>query len=132
MMSWFINFPDDWLKVSAVLPHNPPGDRPAYVPGATYFLPMFMAINSSIPELAQETAEMDALKARKQAEAHPVEDFLPQCVAEWRSYIKMFKEAKMVDDRPEPPYPYTLESIRGFIDKANAIAVGQAQARKGG
>merc|ERR550525_181516 len=129
MMTWFINYPDDWLRVSASLPRNPPGERPAYVPGATYFLPLFMAINSALPDLARETQEMDSLKARKQAEAHPMEEFLPQCKAEWETYIRFFKDNQMIDEssKPEPPYPYTMEMMRGFIDKANAIAIGQAQ-----
>ena len=35
--------------------------------------------------------------------------YTPQ--AEWEGYIKGMREAGLVDDRPDPPYPYTIEDV---------------------
>lgn len=130
MMNWFIDYPEDWLAVKDALPHNPPGERPAYVPGATYFLPMQMALTTALPFLANELNNAGACKAKKQREAHPVEEYLPSCRKEWDAYIRFFRKHGMVDDRPDPPYPYTEENVQGLIDRAERQAWDQQQAKQ--
>lgn len=123
--NWFLDYPQDWALIEDKLPRNKDGQWPAYVTGATYGLPCGMAISSSIPLLAQQMGEADAIKARKQNESHPLEVYLNQCTREWEAYIKYFRDHNMVDDRPDPPYPYSYEGMLDLIDKAARVQRGE-------
>lgn len=125
MCNWFLDWPEDWAAVHDKLPRNKAGEWPAYVTSATYGLPMGMALGANIPGLAAKMGEADAIKARKQWESHPLDVYLAECTREWQSYIEYFKKHGMIDDRPEPPYPYTQEIMLGLIDKTNRVLQGQ-------
>mmetsp|Transcript_34393 Transcript_34393/g.79874 ORF Transcript_34393/g.79874 Transcript_34393/m.79874 type:complete len:625 (-) Transcript_34393:137-2011(-) len=121
MINWFMDWPHDFEAARAMLPKQKASDRPAYVPGATHILPAMTSITQNIPALGAEMSGIDALKAYKQRRAHPLGQFLGECKREWEGYIKMFKEYSMVDDRPEPPYPYTEELMQSYIDRSNYV-----------
>jgi len=118
VMVWFVDYPDDWFLIKDSMPHNPPGEKPCYVPGAAHLNATFMGIGMAVPALSQLTVPAGALKARKMQEAHPLEDFLGECRKEWESYIRYFRKHAMVDERPDPPYPYTEDMMRGYMDRA--------------
>mmetsp|Transcript_44761 Transcript_44761/g.100500 ORF Transcript_44761/g.100500 Transcript_44761/m.100500 type:complete len:656 (-) Transcript_44761:62-2029(-) len=125
MLHWFLEYPEDWNLVKDTLPVNKAGVFPAFVTNASYGLPVSLILQTTIPGLAQEVNEANDIKHRKQAEAHPMEEYLAQCKAEWESYIAYFRKHDMVDDRPDPAYPYTEEVIWGFMEKADAIQRGE-------
>jgi hypothetical protein len=125
MASYFIDYPDDWAMVADSLPRNKAGQWPAYVTPAAYGTPMFMLMSRTFPILAAQMNEMSALKPRKQAEAHPLEEYLAEVTAEWNNYIKYFRKHGLVDDRPDPPYPYTPEIIYEMVFKAQKINNGE-------
>lgn len=124
MMTYFLENPMDWYAVKDALPHNPPSDRPAYVPGATYFLPMHMALNTTLPNLAAQTQVMDACKSKKQREAHPPEVYLNECISEWEAYVRFFRKNNMVDERPDPKYPYDIELVKYYMEKSVKVGLG--------
>jgi len=123
--NWFMDWPEDFLLVQDKLPKNKAGEWPAYVTGASYGLPMGMALSSSIPGLAQKMGEADSLKSRKQWESHPMEEYLWECEREWMAYHKFFRDNNLVDDRPDCPYPYTQAIMSELIDKASKMQQGQ-------
>mmetsp|Transcript_102000 Transcript_102000/g.283872 ORF Transcript_102000/g.283872 Transcript_102000/m.283872 type:complete len:626 (-) Transcript_102000:191-2068(-) len=118
MINWFVDWPQDFEAARPMLPKQKASDRPAYVPSATHILPAMTAIMQSIPALGAEMNGIDALKAQKTKRAHPLPEYLAECRKEWEGYIKMFKEHGMVDDRPEPHYPYTEELVQSYIDRS--------------
>merc|ERR1712151_1330037 len=93
-MTWFIDYPEDWRLVSENLPHNLASDRPAYVPGATYFLPMMMTLQQAIPQLSQEMDAAGALKARKQREAHPLRSTWPSARKNGRRTLRSSRRTR--------------------------------------
>lgn len=114
--NWFIDFPDDWQLVKDKLPrHQSDGKWPAYVVHVSYGNPIGMAIGQSIPMLGWLMGEAGALKSRKQKMAHPMPVFLKECEREWEAYTKFFRANGMVDDRPDPPYPYTEQIMNEFL-----------------
>merc|ERR1712039_485199 len=118
-MAHFLDYPDDWDLVKDKLPRHQANDHePAYCVNPAYGMPMGMALGANIPWLAQKTGEMDALKAHKQKQRHPPMEFLAECRHEWESYIKYFREHGMVDDRPDPPYPYTEEIVWDLLQRS--------------
>lgn len=119
VINWFLDYPADFELCRPGLPKYRAGERPAYVPAATHLLPMMAAISQAVPMLAAQTAAIDALKHMKQRQAHPMRKYLAECRQEWENYIKYFKANGMVDDRPEPPYPYTEQNVQEFIDRSN-------------
>mmetsp|Transcript_29917 Transcript_29917/g.60319 ORF Transcript_29917/g.60319 Transcript_29917/m.60319 type:complete len:131 (+) Transcript_29917:63-455(+) len=125
MCNWFLDYPEDWWAVHDKLPKNKAGEWPAYVTQATYGLPMGMALGANIPGLAGKMNEADQLKARKQWESHPLEVYLKECEREWVNYTEFFKKHNMVDDRPDCPYPYTMDYMWELIDKHNKVLQGQ-------
>jgi hypothetical protein len=117
-MSHFLDNPGDWELVKDKLPrHQATEHEPAYCVGPAYGMPMGMALGSNLPWLAAKTGEMDAIKARKQKIRHPPKEYLAECTREWESYIKFFRHHDMVDDRPDPPYPYTEEIMYDFMKR---------------
>jgi hypothetical protein len=115
---WFLDYPSDWELVKDKLPRHAADEKfPAYVVGAAYPMPMGVALSTAIPMLAYETGVMGALKSMKQKQAHPLPEYLAQCTAEWNAYIQYFRKHGMVDDRPDPPYPYTEEAMREFCKR---------------
>lgn len=124
VLNYFIDYPEDWDIVKDKLPVNKAGKWPAYVTEATYGLQTGIPLNNSLPMLAAQSREQDAIKARKQVETHPMEQYLSECRTEWEMYIKYFKENGLVNDRPDPPYPYTMESMHGYYQKAEAVHSG--------
>mmetsp|Transcript_28080 Transcript_28080/g.51300 ORF Transcript_28080/g.51300 Transcript_28080/m.51300 type:complete len:782 (+) Transcript_28080:51-2396(+) len=116
--AWFIEYPDDMDIILDGLPKNKPGEKPGYVPPASHFLPAFMTLNSRLPAFAMDQTRYDNLKAKKHRIAHPLEQHLAEVKGEWEMYIKYFKANKMVDDRPEPPYPYTKDMMEDFMARS--------------
>eukprot|EP00440_Ansanella_granifera_P054980 gb/GFBE01059601.1/.p1 GENE.gb/GFBE01059601.1/~~gb/GFBE01059601.1/.p1 ORF type:complete len:632 (+),score=149.44 gb/GFBE01059601.1/:1-1896(+) len=133
MFQWFIDYPSDFEIVRAALPRKKAtADMPCYVPSATHMLPT-MTTMGLIPMLQAHMNVCDALKHIKQKATHPMKQYLAECKAEWEAYIKAFKAEGMVDDRPEPPYPYTESMVQGWIDRTNMewmrkMAAAQAKA----
>uniref|UniRef100_A0A7S1W0F6 Uncharacterized protein n=1 Tax=Alexandrium catenella TaxID=2925 RepID=A0A7S1W0F6_ALECA len=125
MSNWFLDYPDDWWLVHDKLPKNKAGEWPAYVTQATFGLPMGMALGGNIPGLAAKMGEADALKARKQWESHPLEVYFKECEDEWNNYIRFFRKHNMVDDRPDPVYPYTMDTMWELIEKCNKVQRGE-------
>jgi hypothetical protein len=121
MLNWFIDYPDDFDKVKAGCPVQKNGDWPAYVVGATFMLPLMITIASNLPELGVMMTVAGDIKARKHQDSHPLKEFLADSKAEWEMYIKYFREHNMVDDRPDPEYPYTEEICMGFLNEALQI-----------
>eukprot|EP00933_Yihiella_yeosuensis_P058411 TRINITY_DN5887_c0_g5_i1.p1 TRINITY_DN5887_c0_g5~~TRINITY_DN5887_c0_g5_i1.p1 ORF type:complete len:627 (+),score=105.47 TRINITY_DN5887_c0_g5_i1:85-1965(+) len=117
MFNWFIDYPDDFEIVRGMMPKKKAGEAPCYVPSATHLLPTMTAMNT-IPMLGAAMAVSDGLKARKQKEAHPPKQYIAECKAEWEMYIAQFKKDGMVDGRPEPPYPYTVEMCEDWTNRS--------------
>jgi len=78
-----------------------------------------MAITGRLPSLAIDLNKYDTIKAIKTNESHPVEEYLGECKAEWEMYTQYFKDNNMVDDRPDCPYPYTVEMMKEFKRRAD-------------
>mmetsp|Transcript_25571 Transcript_25571/g.80315 ORF Transcript_25571/g.80315 Transcript_25571/m.80315 type:complete len:654 (+) Transcript_25571:42-2003(+) len=125
ILNYFIDYPDDWWLVKDKLPTNKAGVWPCFVTNAAYGLPCFLALQTTLPILAGQCAEMDAIKARKQNENLPMHVYLGQCRKEWETYIAFFRKHNMVDDRPDPPYPYTEEVIAHLVEKSERINNGE-------
>lgn len=114
---WFIDYPSDWDAVKGQLPICRAGDRPAYVPSTMHLNPTFALLSSNLPMLAAAQAAAEAMKTRKQRLSHPMREYVESCKAEWECYVRVFKARGMVDDRPEPPYPYTVDMVQEWLDK---------------
>mmetsp|Transcript_14804 Transcript_14804/g.34893 ORF Transcript_14804/g.34893 Transcript_14804/m.34893 type:complete len:656 (-) Transcript_14804:80-2047(-) len=120
---WFLEYPDDFEPLRGNLPRRKPDARPGYCPDVDHLMPTGMAIGRFGPGALQlEMHEMNMLKARSQQRTHPLPTFLAECKAEWDNYIKYFRENKMVDDRPDPPYPYTLPKMEAFMERCAEAA----------
>lgn len=119
VVQWFIEHPEDMDIMRSALPINKPGERPGYVPDARHGLPMGTAYNM-VPGLSDRVNGVNDLKWRKQQQAHPLPQYLALCVAEWEMYCKFFRDNKMVDDRPDPTYPYTEEFMKQAIQESYA------------
>jgi len=119
--NWFFQWPETFESVRDKLPTNNPSDWPLFVSGPSYYLQFMTPITTRIPSLAIQNLKYgDKHKASKTQRCHPLEEYLGECVAEWKMYCKYFQDNNMVDDRPEPEYPYTEEIVRGFIRRSNA------------
>lgn len=112
--NWFLDYPDDYDYIKEFLPVNKQDNWPKYVAEASYPLTMMAAVGGRLPSLATDLAIYDVIKAKKTSESHPLEEYLGQCKAEWEMYTKYFKDNNMVDDRPDCPYPYTIEMVQEF------------------
>jgi len=117
-VTWFVDYPDDWEAVRGILPINKAGERPAYVPAATHMTPAMTALGHCIPLLGAAMGEMDVLKHTKTRKAHPPKAYLAECKMEWECYIKAFKRFGMIDDRPEPAYPYTEPMVQDWMERS--------------
>jgi len=118
MFTWFIDYPSDFEMVRALLPKKKAGEQPCYVPSATHLLPTMTSM-AMCPMLQATLNVSDAQKHIKQRLAHPASKFLEECKAEWQGYINQFKRDEMVDDRPDPEYPYTEKELKDWIDRSN-------------
>mmetsp|Transcript_64778 Transcript_64778/g.163076 ORF Transcript_64778/g.163076 Transcript_64778/m.163076 type:complete len:647 (-) Transcript_64778:49-1989(-) len=125
-ITWFVDYPDDFEVIRGQLPINKASDRPAYVPSGTHLMPTFGAVGQLLPLCAAAMAEMDQQKHLKQRMTHPPREYIAQCRHEWESYIRVFKKFGMVDDRPEPPYPYTEEMVQDWMDRSTSYWVMRA------
>ncbi|CAE8643034.1 unnamed protein product, partial [Polarella glacialis] len=114
----FIDYPSDFEMVRALLPKKKAGEQPCYVPSATHLLPTMTSM-AMCPMLQATLNVSDAQKHIKQRLAHPASKFLEECKAEWQGYINQFKRDEMVDDRPDPEYPYTEKELKDWIDRSN-------------
>mmetsp|Transcript_29692 Transcript_29692/g.67222 ORF Transcript_29692/g.67222 Transcript_29692/m.67222 type:complete len:627 (+) Transcript_29692:89-1969(+) len=121
MINWFVDWPSDFENCKANLPVNKASDRPAYVPGSSHMLPAMTAVQQGVPALAQKMAEIDGLKSYKMRQAHPLPYFLHECRQEWEAYCKFFRANGMVDDRPDPPYPYSEEKMHDMMGRSDYI-----------
>jgi hypothetical protein len=122
--AWFIDYPQDWAIIEGLLPKHPADEKfPAYIVPASYATAMGMSFGNAIPILSWQCGEQGAIKSRKQRQAHPLPEYLGQCRYEWESYCKFFRHHNMVDDRPDPPYPYTEEIMHDFLRKVGEDAV---------
>jgi len=119
--NWFIDYPQDFEEVRDKLPQNKAGKWPCFVAEVSYGLPVGMVVGMNLPFLGQAAGATDGLKSQKQQQSHPLEEYLGECKKEWETYIKFVRKHNMVDDRPDPPYPYTLEYMYDIIDKANKV-----------
>lgn len=117
-MTWFVDFPEDMKIVGQHLPRQKAGERPAHIAGGPHAMSTFMVLHSMIPALAMEIASFDRLKAMKQRQTHPMKEYIAECKREWEMYIRNFKKYGMVDDREEPPYPYTVEIMEDYISQS--------------
>merc|ERR1712100_900974 len=88
-----------------------------HIPGSSHMLQTFMYLQGLLPTLAMEMLAYNALKAQKQKETHPMKEYLAECRREWEMYISKWKELGMIDDRPEPAYPYTEEIMESYINQ---------------
>mmetsp|Transcript_25192 Transcript_25192/g.63972 ORF Transcript_25192/g.63972 Transcript_25192/m.63972 type:complete len:626 (-) Transcript_25192:73-1950(-) len=118
-LCWFIDYPDDYEAITGKMPINKRGERPAYVPAATHLTPTMTLLGSQLPMLGMAMNAVDVLKARKQMSTHPPGQYVAECRAEWESYVRMFKKEGMVDNRPEPSYPYTEAMCQDWVDRSN-------------
>lgn len=119
LLPWFVDFPQDFelVKDDRAMPRSKDGEWPAFVVGVQYMFPMLVMIQSKLPQLAKAMAEMEKIKMLKSQQTHPLDQYLAQCRAEWDMYIKFFREHNMVDDRPDPPYPYTEEIMQSLLEE---------------
>jgi thioredoxin reductase len=113
-MNWFIDYPEDFVHISSLLPVNKGNKGVLYVADPSFVFPTMMAL-FRIPELAEQMSETDKLKARKTQEAHPPDIYLAECKQEWEMYIAMFrKHGQISDAEDDVPYPYTQEVLAEF------------------
>lgn len=127
-INWFLKYPEDYALTKGLMPINTAGERPAYVPHALHVSNAFMAIGQ-IPALAAVLAAVDANKVIKMRKSHPCGKFLEEAANEWNTYIKIFKESGVFDDRPEPPYPYTVDYMEDMVQRVDKWWADYAAAR---
>jgi len=127
-INYFIDFPDDLDLIRSALPWNKAKERPAYVPDARHLGATFPQF-STIPALAAEIGKVDPLKATKTQKGLPISLYVEACRREWEGYIKIFRQRGMVDDRPDPPYPYTEEMVHDWIARTQQYWMEYAEKR---
>jgi len=137
--TWFVNYPRDVVPLvnSGMLPTKKPDkDKgiPAYIWDTRQSSGISMLLSSGIvPGLAELGAVYGPLARAKMLEAHPMEQFIDECAAEWYKYCEMFREPG--DDRPFPKYPYTHEFIKELCernDREGEAEIRRQQERMGG
>eukprot|EP00420_Gonyaulax_spinifera_P022375 CAMPEP_0197901342 /NCGR_PEP_ID=MMETSP1439-20131203/50952_1 /TAXON_ID=66791 /ORGANISM="Gonyaulax spinifera, Strain CCMP409" /LENGTH=641 /DNA_ID=CAMNT_0043522307 /DNA_START=77 /DNA_END=1999 /DNA_ORIENTATION=+ len=120
-MSYFINFPKDLGPIfdSQMLPkHKPNKDTgyPAYVWEPRLGSSVSMVYSGGlIPALVKMANDYGPLNRAKQLEAHPLEQFVDECAAEWDNYAKEFKARGSPVD--PPPYPLSHEFVRELVER---------------
>merc|ERR1712232_1130543 len=94
--TWFVAHPEDYGAVQPLMPSKKPGtdDLPGYVPTAHHMLPTMSNLGRALPALGAEMGVADSLKAEKQKRTHPTHEFLDECRAEWKMYIKKSESGK--------------------------------------
>eukprot|EP00747_Dinoflagellata_sp_TGD_P181580 gnl/TRDRNA2_/TRDRNA2_35461_c0_seq1.p1 gnl/TRDRNA2_/TRDRNA2_35461_c0~~gnl/TRDRNA2_/TRDRNA2_35461_c0_seq1.p1 ORF type:complete len:700 (-),score=133.98 gnl/TRDRNA2_/TRDRNA2_35461_c0_seq1:100-2199(-) len=84
-----------------------------------------IAIQSATQELNDFGAMMGTLKRKKMYELMPPNKWHDLVVEDWYHYCRLFKEQG--DDRPFPPYPYTLEYVEACIEKLDKESAEQQE-----
>jgi len=116
---YFFDYPEDWgpVKESGGLPSHQADesiDRPAYVVEARHGAITGICIGA-VQGLMEINNAAGWLKRDRMWRLHPPEKFLLACQLEWENWSKMIQE--MGYDKDHPPYPYTLESVTGLLQK---------------
>merc|ERR1712113_109851 len=120
-MSYFIRFPKDLGPVwdSQMLPRQKAkkdSDYPCYVWDPRTGSSVSMLLSGGItPKLGEMAAAYGPLNRKKELEAHPLEQFIDECAAEWDGYIDKFKAEGCTI--PKIPYPYTHEFVRELCER---------------
>jgi len=119
--TWFLNYPKDFgalLEARDMIPTRKPpkneGEPPAYVYDARTGSSVFFAHAGLCPGLAEHTEDYPVLNRDRMLGAHPVEQFIDECAAEWHGYCQKFR--KLTGNMMEfPDYPYTYDMVRGWM-----------------
>eukprot|EP00930_Biecheleria_cincta_P097344 TRINITY_DN89067_c0_g1_i1.p1 TRINITY_DN89067_c0_g1~~TRINITY_DN89067_c0_g1_i1.p1 ORF type:complete len:677 (-),score=121.14 TRINITY_DN89067_c0_g1_i1:13-2043(-) len=119
--TWLVNYPRDagLLLVPGLLPKqkaDKESGRPSYVWPPRTGGSIYMILSGGVvPGLAEIAAQYGVVNRQKMLECHPLDKYIQECAEEWNMYCQMFKQAG--DDRPSPPYPYTLEFMQELVDR---------------
>mmetsp|Transcript_253 Transcript_253/g.431 ORF Transcript_253/g.431 Transcript_253/m.431 type:complete len:616 (-) Transcript_253:76-1923(-) len=116
--TYFYNFPKDYHLIadSGMMPRKKPSEeRASYVwdPRANGSIGMIYG-SGLVPGIVEEQSRLQGVGREKMWQAHPWEDYIQECAADWLNYCELFK--KNGDDRPFPEYPYTLEDLRWWTN----------------
>jgi len=129
----FFQFPQDaWTLLSAnVFAEN--YAKPELGAAAYHYDPRGAAVvqvsySSAVPGLLDYNTAVDVMKKSSMWAVSPPERFLEECEKDWYHYCRKFKE--FGDDRPFPPYPYTLDIVFGLLMDEEEDGIMQMQTRK--
>jgi len=113
---WFLDYPEDFEAIKGKCPSRKADERPAYCPNMDHLMPTSMTVGANSPQgLLFETYLAGMRKSASQQFSHPMKGYLAECRAEWENYTKYFRKHGMVDDRPDPPYPYSEEKVLHYF-----------------
>lgn len=119
VFNWFVDYPEDFRGIVNTLPRSKADDHlPGYILRPENIGPTTIAMIQAHPILATEILKADSLKFRKHREAHPLHEYLRECEEDWKKYTKLFSEAQNAKKKDEPTYPYSEQSMRDLLSKA--------------
>lgn len=115
-----LHYPKDFLALmdGAQLPTHVADesiDRPAYVVEARHGSITGITIGSLVPAIAERGAVTGPLSHQRMWEIHPIESYIEAATLEWDAWSKQIQACGY--DKPHPPYPYTLEKVKEYLDK---------------
>mmetsp|Transcript_155896 Transcript_155896/g.271247 ORF Transcript_155896/g.271247 Transcript_155896/m.271247 type:complete len:86 (-) Transcript_155896:54-311(-) len=78
-----------------------------------------MVVMNSIPWLPIRVNVLNGIKREKMQGCHTTEKIQKLAEDEWYKYCEMFKADG--DDRPFPPYPYPIETLKAQIEEQDRL-----------
>lgn len=127
ILEHFINYPQDMEKVLADLPRSKATEHyPAFYPEYFHALTTSTKLAQALPDLARRLGEVDKIKSEKTLLCHPKEQYIAECRSEWEAYTKMMRsQGQIPADKPDIPYPYTVELVDELIQDAMDALIAQ-------
>lgn len=114
-----LHFPKDFeafMATGACPVHKAEPDKnyPAIVISAKDGSTLMMIVSNSLPWAADDLNAKQAIKRAKNQGCHSLEQVQKLCEEEWFRYCEVFKEQG--DNRPFPPYPYSLQDMQKAVE----------------
>jgi len=118
-----LHYPKDWVPImeAGAMPSHLADesiDRPAYVVEARHGALTGITLGAMVPGIAERGNVVGPLSNQRMWQIHPVEQFLVCARKEWDDWGRMIRDAG--HDKPVPPYPYTVEMVKSYLDKEYA------------
>lgn len=127
-----LNFPKEHAKMLAtgLIPTHKPdvkSDTPGYVLDARLGASVMIAISSACPAMMDAPGVGDQFKRERQWGTHSLAQIQKEAEEDWMRYCDMFR--KEGDERPIPPYPFSVNALERMVQRQDAEAMEELKRR---